>query len=212
MTWVTMPMMCGPGGNAYVVLFQSKDADLTALGAGGRAPEGATADYFLTRGMKQMPLSGPHSAGVPGAMAVIDEVSRRFGTRDLHELWLPAISLAEHGFPVSRKLASRFSEGSGRIEADPESAAIYLRSGRPPGEGTILVQLDLAKTMRQLAAGGAAEFYSGSIGEAITRHLRNHGGLMTMDDFRSHDLDSTGLCRSITVDLTSIRPRHLHRA
>ena len=189
MTWVTMPMMCGPGGDAYVVLFRSKTADLTAVGAGGRAPEGATADYFLTRGMKQMPLSGPHSVGVPGAMAVIDEVTRRFGSRDLQELWLPAISLAEQGFPVSRKLASRFLEGSGRIEGDPESAAIYLRSGRPPGEGTFLVQSDLAKTIRKLAAGGASEFYSGSIGERTIRHLRNNGGLMTMDDFRSHDLD-----------------------
>jgi gamma-glutamyltranspeptidase / glutathione hydrolase len=188
-TWVTMPMMCGPGGDAYVVLFRSATADPTAVGAGGRAPEGATADYFLTRGMKQVPLSGPHSVGVPGAMAVIDEVARRFGTMGLQELWLPAISLAEQGFPVSRKLANRFSEGSGRIEADPESAAIYLRSGSPPSEGTILVQRDLAKTIRQLAAGGAAEFYSGSIGEATTRHLRNHGGLMTMDDFGSHDLD-----------------------
>lgn len=188
-TWVTMPMMCGPGGDAYAIVYESGDRRLTGMGAGGKAPAAATRNFFLERGQRLMPLSGPHSVGVPGAMAVIEEAHRRFGTMSLEELWRPAIRLAEDGFPVTRNVAAWFAESASRIQGDPESSSIYLRSGVPPAEGAILVQGDLARTLRRLSVGGAAEFYGGSIGEQLISCLEPLGGLMTADDLKSPGLD-----------------------
>src|ERR1700730_5078329 len=150
-TWVTMPMMCGPGGDAYAIVYESGDRRLTGMGAGGKAPAAATRNFFLERGQRQIPLSGPHAVGVPGAMAVIEEAHGRFGTVSLEELWRPAIRLAEDGFPVTRNVAAWFAESASRIQGDPESSSIYLRSGVPPAEGAILVQRDLGRTLRRLS-------------------------------------------------------------
>ena len=190
-TWVTLPMMCGPGGDAFLLLYESGSGELTGIGAGGMAPREVSREYFLERGYRSMPLVGPHAVGVPGVIGVIDEAMRRFGTMGLEQLWARAIQLAEHGFPMNRKVASWFSDADAILSGDPESARIYLPSGQPPYEGVVLTQADLAQTIRRIAAGGADEFYRGALAEQIVSCIRDHGGVMTVEDFAALQVDTS---------------------
>lgn len=173
-TWVTMPMMCGPGGDAFLVIYCARTGRLTAINGSGGVGRRATPDFFRARGHGRLPQDGYLSAAIPGAVDAMEQAMLRFGTRGWADLLQPAIRYAE-GHPVTEKVAGWFAKFAGKLARFPSTAAIYLRNGRPPREGEILVQADLAATLRALARGGAREFYQGALAEAITRYTATEG-------------------------------------
>ena len=78
---VLLPMMCGLGGDAFVVLHDAKRREMVAINGSGVAATGATRDYYTGRGLKKMPLEGVHAAGVPGAVSVYETLWKRYGTQ-----------------------------------------------------------------------------------------------------------------------------------
>jgi gamma-glutamyltranspeptidase/glutathione hydrolase len=51
---VVLPMKCGLGGDAFVVLHDAKKREMVAFNGSGVAGSGATADYYRSRGHKSM--------------------------------------------------------------------------------------------------------------------------------------------------------------
>ena len=45
-TWVVLPMMCGPGGDAFALVFDPSEGEVVGVGAGGTAPAAATPEWF----------------------------------------------------------------------------------------------------------------------------------------------------------------------
>src|SRR5205085_5721006 len=58
---VVLPMKCGLGGDAFVVLHDARKRETVAFNGSGVAAAGATADYYRSRGHKTMPLDGVHA-------------------------------------------------------------------------------------------------------------------------------------------------------
>jgi gamma-glutamyltranspeptidase/glutathione hydrolase len=125
---------------------------------------------------------GGLAVGVPGTVAGLAAAHKRWGTRPWDELVAPAIRLAEEGVVVSELTAEILLDETPRLAADPAAAAIFTKSGAPMREGDRLVQKDLAKTLRAIAAQGAAGFYEGSIADAIVKGTSAVSGVMTTAD------------------------------
>ena len=53
-------------------------------------------------------------------------------------------------------------------------------------EGDLLVQKDLAKTLRAIADRGPKAFYEGSIADLIEKDMKANGGIITKDDLKSY--------------------------
>src|SRR6266487_1794359 len=108
---VLLPMMCGLGGDAFVVLHDAGRRESVALNGSGGAASGATREYYTGRGLRKMPLEGVHAVGVPGAVSVYETLWKRHGTLPWADLWAPAVRLAEEGVAitayVSRRIAGR---------------------------------------------------------------------------------------------------------
>jgi gamma-glutamyltranspeptidase len=121
---------------------------------------------------------------VPGLVSGWVEAHRAHGVRALGEVLGPAIDLAEHGFPVSQRLAQGIAQEPALAEF-PSSRAIFIHDGRPLETGEILVQRDLADSLRALAEGGADAFYRGQVARAILRCGETYGGLFDPDDLAS---------------------------
>ena len=83
----------------------------------------------------------------------------------------------------------------------PQNAAIWSPHGRPPREGELFVQADLARSLtfmadeeraaakRGRAAGLAAArdaFYRGDLAAAMVRYHREHGGWLTAEDLAEY--------------------------
>lgn len=73
-------------------------------------------------------------------------------------LFQPAIQLAENGFAVSPRLAKLIALDA-HLKKDPIAAAyFYDENGQPLQAGHILKNPELARTLRQIAQGGADVF------------------------------------------------------
>ncbi|HJQ62568.1 MAG TPA: gamma-glutamyltransferase [Burkholderiales bacterium] len=180
---VLLPMKCGLGGDAFVLLHDARKNETVAFNGSGVAGARADAEYYRSRGYKSMPLEGVHSASVPGAVSVYEALWKRYGTMDWAQLWEPAIRLAEEGVAITEYISNRIADKAEALAQFPYSAAQFLPKGRAPLPGERWSAPDLAKTLRAVAKGGADAFYRGEIAEKLVAFLKKEGGPFEPDDF-----------------------------
>ncbi len=187
---VVMPSGCGIGGDAFWLVWDTATREQLALNGSGRAPAGASAASLRDRGLRELPLRGPLSITVPGAVRSWGDAHARFGRLSRDAILAPAIELAEHGFPAWDGFIDAVERSAplAREVLGPEAAfpAHYRPNGRAwqPGE---LVRLPaLAATLTRLAIEGFDAFYDGELGERQARFLARQGGPHDVADFRDH--------------------------
>lgn len=174
---VVEPAMSGLGGRVNMVI---------------RLPNG---DFVGIDGLNQVPWgyrdgapAGYATAAIPGMPAALTMAVERFGTRPLAELLEPAIRLAEEGFPLPASEAARFAAVVETLRSHEGSSRYFLKpDGSPYQTGERFVQPDLAKTLRAIAAGGAAGFYHGWVADSIHAHMVRHGGFITRDELAQYE-------------------------
>lgn len=180
---VLLPMMCGLGGDAFVILHDARRGEFVGLNGSGVAAAGATRAYYAERGLQKMPLEGVHAVAVPGAVSVYETLWQRYGSQPWDELWAPAIRLAEEGVALSAYISQRIAERAGVLARYPHSAAQYLPNGRPPAAGERWAAPNLARSLRAVARGGAEAFYRGELAERLLAFLKQEGALFEAGDF-----------------------------
>ena len=190
---VTIVPMCGLGGDSFILAYDAASGKVTNINSSGVAGAGAEADYYRKQGLALMPIQGPHSVSVPGEAAAWEAMHRNFCTMPLADLLAPAIGYAEKGFPVPARIARVFAGNAELLARFSATADIYLANGgRPPREGEILVNRDLANTIRRVAADGADAFYRSDLTTQLVAGLNQataDGGLFTEADFAGHHAD-----------------------
>jgi gamma-glutamyltranspeptidase/glutathione hydrolase len=196
------PMMVGMGGDLFAVIYIAKEKKVYVLNASGTAPTGATLARFNALGYRWNPKNWGPTSGmpeygilpvtVPGAAWGWEAVLKRFGKLTFKEVLEPAAGYAEHGFPVSERIAHDWQIPNALplekccTEPDPDSIKTWYMNGRPPRPGQIFKNPDLARTFRLLEAKGADAFYKGEIAAAIVAKSRALGGTMTLEDLANY--------------------------
>ena len=83
---VVEPMMVGPGGDLFAIVWDAKRKELKGLNASGRSPSAISIDELKRRGVERMPSDGIHTVTVPGCGRWVgedigslrdDEIARR---------------------------------------------------------------------------------------------------------------------------------------
>lgn len=173
------------GGDAYILCYSMREARITAICSGGKAPAAATLDAYVGG----IPRHGGAAVAIPGLIDAWQVMSDRFCSMPLADVLAPAISYARDGFPVSREL-DLLLHGSARLFAKYTTLSDYLcPEGAPPTTGSVLRQPALAGVLDRVAASGRAGFYEGEMAERIAAGVRAAGGHMTGDDLRTHSAD-----------------------
>ncbi|MHB8568529.1 MAG: gamma-glutamyltransferase [Nitrososphaerales archaeon] len=184
---VTQPHLCGIGGDAFFLLFDSKRGKVEFLNASGRASRNASVSYYEDRKISSIPARGVLGAiEVPGCVHGWFEVHKRYGTLPISRLLQDSIRLARGGFPVSHYLSESIYSASKIFGEYREWMKIYNRDGNPPKPGDILRQTDLAWSLEQIAKTGAAAFYTGDISNRIAESMNSHQGLIDEEDLATH--------------------------
>ncbi len=183
---VVRPHMCGLGGDAFMILYWAKDGEIKILNASGRSPYQASRDFFAGQGLDKIPQNGILTATVPGAVDGWSAALEKFGTLPLQALLQKAIAYASQGFPVYKELSETIAESAPLLKKSPDAERIFLPHGRPPGEGDLLVQPELAESLRKVAQGGREAYYRGEIGKAIVQFSGENGGLFAEKDLAEH--------------------------
>lgn len=116
----------------------------------------------------------------------------------MNQVLAPAIKLAEDGVALSPITVSHWG---GHLDAEGER--VFRPHGRIPAPGEILRNPDLAQTMRSIADNGAlAGYYTGRVAEALVQAVQAHGGVLDLEDLKSH---RTKFVKPISVPYKGLR-------
>lgn len=180
---VVEPMMCGIGGDLFVIHAAGATGKLTGLNASGLAPKGLSIGYLQKIGHNSMPTGGIHTVNVPGAVAGWEAMHKKFGKLPWKDLFAPAIYYASKGFPVTELIQWDWENGEGKLRANDNARAVFLPGGRAPKEGEMFRNPGLAKAYQLIADGGAKAFYQGPIRDAILKTSKRFEGTLAAADF-----------------------------
>jgi gamma-glutamyltranspeptidase / glutathione hydrolase len=181
---VTEPMKNGLGGDLFVLYRDAATGTLTGLNASGSAPRALSPAFLTKLGDKTMPQEGIHSVTVPGAVEGWAKIHQRFGKLPWKDLFQDAIAYAENGFPVAEGVAETWNEAPNvkKVHTSAESVRVFLPGGKPPHEGDLFRNPDMARAFRMIAEKGPDAFYKGEIASAILKTSEHLGGTMTAQD------------------------------
>ncbi len=183
---VVEPYQTGLGGDAFALVYNARDRKVRALNASGPAPQAATLEGYRAQGFERVPRHSPLAWTVPGCVDGWSQMLGAHGKFTLREVLQPAIEYAESGFAVAPGDAVSWSLSEDRLRADGPAARSLLIEGRVPRAGDVLVQSDLARTLRVIAAGGRDEFYEGAIAERLIDYSDRAGGLLSRRDLADY--------------------------
>jgi gamma-glutamyltranspeptidase/glutathione hydrolase len=188
---VVEPSASGLGGGGFALV--RMDEAPRFLDFRETAPAAASETMFLRDGRPAPALSkdGALAAGVPGAVAGYLALLERYGRLPRAKVLAPAIRLAETGFAVDERYRYYASKRLTELSHDEATATLFLRrdtSGvwAAPAWGSVLVQKDLARTLKAIAKQGARGFYGGDVAGALEADMRARGGLVTRADLASY--------------------------
>jgi len=184
---VTEPTSTGIGGDCFALYFNSKTNKISALNGSGRAPADLSLERIRKEGLDQdLPPFHPYTITVPGACAGWFDLLERFGSLSPEKIFMPAVRLAENGFPVAPVTAYFWQRGAQRQLSTALNGREMTIDGHGPESGEIFKNPGLANTFKLIAEKGKSAFYDGEIGESIVNTVHQAGGCMRMADLRNH--------------------------
>ena len=176
----------GIGGDCFVLYMPRGEGEIIALNGSGWAPAAASLDRYLDRDMTAIPAECADAVTVPGAVASWARLIADHGTMTLSELLAPAIDAAEHGYPVTERVARDWAKQVDKLRRNAAATEIFLPNGAAPRPGDIHKQPALAAALRSIASDGPAAFYQGWIARDMVDALRAAGGCHTLTDFADY--------------------------
>lgn len=189
------PHMCGIGGDLFAIVWDPKTGELHGYNGSGRTPRGFT--YEAMRAAlgdeERIPLFGPMSVSVPGAIDGWYALHERFGKLPMSELLQPTIEYAKAGIPITEVDAALWANALADFENSDLPAEMlaelyrtYLIDGEPPRAGQVFKNPDLARSYERLAAGGRESFYQGETARKIVAAVQRSGGELQLSDISAH--------------------------
>jgi gamma-glutamyltranspeptidase/glutathione hydrolase len=208
---------CGNIGGGGFMLVRLHDGRERFIDFRETAPRRARSNMYLDAHgnvVARASTRGYLSAGVPGTVMGLDRALSEFGTRSRAAMIAPAAALAQNGYRIDPGDASVFdgaddaAEGPYRFSAQPNVRAIFMRAGRLPQAGDLIVQPQLAATLRLIARDGDQAFYKGPIAHAVVAASERNGGILSLADFAGYRVRETQPlhCRYRGYTITSAPP------
>ena len=185
---VVEPDASGIGGDGMALVFLNGMTEPVIVDFKDQTPIHATLDNPAIFQGGRLVDSGPAAANIPGLVAGLDLLHRRFGSGRVAwaDVIEPAIRHAEDGFILDESLPTTVAEGRSVVSRYDAAREIFLPAGRLPKTGDRFVNRDYGATLRLIAARGAREFYQGELARQIARDMAEHGGIISAEDLAQY--------------------------
>lgn len=181
---VVEPDASGMGGYGEMLIQMKGMTQPALIEFMARVPEEATLSNSSLLQNGRYPEDGPVLVMVPGTVAGMHKAWTKYGSGKLKwaELLAPAIRAARDGYVVSDGLATTLWLERDRFAKYESSRVLFFRDGKPVVAGDTIRNPDLAWTLEQVAAGGAAGFYRGAVATRYANDLRGKGNAIRTTD------------------------------
>ena len=189
-------------GVAPMIIRMAATGEVVTISGLGWWPKAARVEHFERNHGGAIP-QGPLRTVVPAAPDAWILALSRFGTMSWGAVASFAIRYAREGFTVHPVMAHFIANFADQYRQWPQNAAVFLPGGKPPVEGDLFVQSDLAASLQYMAdeeraavaRGGdrlaglqAARdaFYKGDLAVAMARYYAENGGWLTREDLADY--------------------------
>lgn len=183
---VSFPFAGNLGGGGFMV-YRKADGDIGGLDYREKAPLAAHRDMYLDslgNVIPNMSTVGATAIGVPGTVAGIIEVHKKYGSLSLEETLQPVIDLAYRGVVVTEKQAKRL-EGYKERFIEVNGNSTKFAQGFKAGDSIKYPQL--AKTLTKIMNEGRDGFYKGETGQKLAAFIQENGGFITEEDLEKYE-------------------------
>jgi gamma-glutamyltranspeptidase/glutathione hydrolase len=180
---VTYPEAGNLGGGGFATVLV--DGKAYFLDYRECAPGSASAGMYLDAAGQVIPDAstiGAGAAGVPGTVAGLWQLHRRFGRLPWRADLAPALRYAHEGFRVDGLLAARRDHFATVLHGRTNFLAYF---GALATAATFR-QSELEATLRRIAAAGRDGFYAGRTAELITAEMARSHGYITRADLAAY--------------------------
>jgi len=196
MSWAAEPSLTGPCGGGFLMVRPARDGRARVLDAftaipGRDLPAGrrvAQLESILVpfdEHTTQEFHIGAAACAVPGVLAGLRAMHRRYGSVPWRDLLLPAARAADRGVASSGGQYAVIVAIRDILRHTPEVSSVFWPDGALVGEGVPIRQPDLAATIERLAE-RPADLYTGELARAMVDHQHASGGPLTMADLAAY--------------------------
>lgn len=183
---VAYPYAGNLGGGGFMV-YRKANGEIGSLDYREKAPLAASKSMFLDKEgnvIKGKSTESPLAIGVPGTIAGVFAVHKKFGSLPISEILKPVIALAEKGVVVTRKQELRLNNYREEIIKANGNQTLFAQ---PFKEKDTIKYPALAATLKRIAKNGRDEFYKGQTAKTLVQYLQQKGGIITMKDLRQYE-------------------------
>ncbi|MFK7806895.1 MAG: gamma-glutamyltransferase [Saprospiraceae bacterium] len=184
---VVYPNAGNLGGGGFMV-YRNKEGSVSTLDFREMAPAAANRDMYLDEKGEVIPrlsLDGHLAAGVPGSVAGMIQAHKKYGKLDFKLLLEPAIKLANNGFTITKQQAEVLNKFKDQFIKLNTTQPVLVKK-EPWKEHDLLIQKDLAETLRLIRDKGSAGFYEGTTADKIVAEMNAGKGIITHEDLKNY--------------------------
>lgn len=184
---VVYPQAGNIGGGGFLVGTTNK-GEKFALDYRETAPIKASRDMYLDeKGNANTDLSqnGRLAVGVPGSISGMFYTHKKFGKLPMAALIQPAIDLAEKGFAVTLREANLLNSTKEDFLKHNSHKTAFTKD-IPWKQGDLLIQKELANTLKAIQKNGEKGFYEGNNAQLLVDEMKKGNGIISLDDLRNY--------------------------
>ena len=182
---VAYPYAGNLGGGGFMV-YRKNDGDIGAIDYREKAPLAATRDMYLDENGDVIPgksTLGAMAVGIPGTVAGVFEVHKKFGSLPIEDIMKPVIALAERGVIVTAKQETRIQKYQHYFPQANKDSIIFDKAWK---QGDTIKYPALAATLKRIMTHGRDEFYKGETAQRLVKFMQDNGGIMTLEDLAKY--------------------------
>ncbi len=182
---VAYPFAGSIGGGGFMV-YRKNTGEIGSIDYREKAPLTAHKDMYLDSLGNVIPgksTVGATAVGVPGGIAGLMAVHKKFGKLPLKEVLAPVIQLAERGVIVTENQAKRLDNVREKIIEVSGDSTLFAQNFKI---GDTIKQLTLANTIHTIAVEGHDGFYKGKIAKVLASFIQENGGYVTEEDLAKY--------------------------
>lgn len=184
---VVYPQAGNIGGGGFLVGTTNK-GEKFALDYRETAPIKASRDMYLDeKGNANTDLSqnGRLAVGVPGSISGMFYTHKKFGKLPMAALIQPAIDLAEKGFAVTLREANLLNSTKEDFLKHNSHKTAFTKD-IPWKQGDLLIQKELANTLKTIQKNGEKGFYEGKNAQFLVDEMKKGNGIISLEDLKNY--------------------------
>lgn len=184
---VVYPQAGNIGGGGFLVGTTNK-GEKFALDYRETAPIKASRDMYLDeKGNANTDLSqnGRLAVGVPGSISGMFYTHKKFGKLPMAALIQPAIDLAEKGFAVTLREANLLNSTKEDFLKHNSHKTAFTKD-IPWKQGDLLIQKELANTLKAIQKNGEKGFYEGNNAQLLVDEMKKGNGIISLEDLKNY--------------------------